>query len=159
MQWRQRFILRRRSSVTSRLARLGTCWSWLTSKSLARSLSAFEVYISDIVIQEAEQGDPVAARERLELIARFPVLSLTENAEQLAGRYLREMPLPPNVLRDALHMAIASLNGMDYLVTRNCRHIAQGRIKRRLQEINTLEGIESPVICTPEELGGENDVD
>jgi len=73
----------------------------ITRDGWTRSLSAFEVYISDIVIQEAEQGDPVAARERLELIARFSVLSLTENAEQLAGRYLREMPLPPNVLRDA----------------------------------------------------------
>jgi len=124
-----------------------------------KNLADFEVYISDIVIQEAEQGDAAAARERLELIGDFPVLALTDDAERLAGVYLREMPLPPRALRDALHMAIASLNGMEYLVTWNCRHIAQGRIKRRLLEINTREGIESPVICTPEELGGEPDVD
>jgi len=123
-----------------------------------KSLQKYDVYISGIVIQEAEQGDPEAARERLDLIAPFPILAISEEAERLAALYLREMPLPPKALRDALHMAIASLNGMEYLVTWNCQHIAQGRIKRRLLEINTREGIESPIICTPEELGDEADV-
>ncbi len=124
-----------------------------------RNLKGYEAYVSDIVIQKAGQGDPAATRERLELIAPFPVLAVSADAERIAALYLREMPLPPKALRDALHMAIASVSGMDYLVTWNCQHIAQGRIKRRLLELNTGEGMESPVICTPEELGGENDVD
>lgn len=122
-------------------------------------LSGYEAFISDIVIQEIQLGDSAAAGERLELVSRFPVLALTTEAERLAGLYLREMPLPAKAIRDALHMAIASLNGMDYLVTWNCRHIAHGRIKRRLLDLNMREGIESPVICTPEELGGESDVE
>jgi len=131
----------------------------ITREWWADRLGSFEVYVSDVVLLEAEQGDPAAARERVQLIAPFPVLALTADAERLASVYLREMPLPATALRDALHMAIASLNGMEYLVTWNCRHIAHGRIKRRLQEINGCEGMESPVICTPEELGGETDVE
>jgi predicted nucleic acid-binding protein len=123
------------------------------------SLAEYELYISDIVIQEIQLGDPEAAQERLDLVSNCPVLALSTEAERLAALYLREMPLPPKAIRDALHMAIASLNGMAYLVTWNCRHIAQGRIKRRLLELNAREGIESPVICTPEELGGESDVE
>ena len=124
-----------------------------------RDLASFEVYISDIVIQEAEQGRAAPARERLDRIGEFPILAVTDEAEGLAGVHLREMPLPEKALRDALHMALASLNGMEYLVTWNCRHIARGRIKRRLQEINDRQRIQSPVICTPEELMGEDDVD
>ncbi len=126
---------------------------WWDSK-----LGRYDVFISDIVIQEIEQGDAEAAQDRLTLVSSFPILAVTEGAERLAGLYMREMPLPSKAIRDALHMAIASLNGMNYLVTWNCRHIAQGWSKRRLLELNTEQGIESPVICTPEELGGEFDV-
>lgn len=122
-------------------------------------LPEFEVFVSDIVLQEAAQGDGVAARERLRLLEGYPVLALTAEAERLARLYMRAMPLPSKAIRDALHMSIASVSGMDYLVTWNCRHIAHGRIKRRLQELNTSEGIRSPVICTPEELGGDIDAE
>ena len=59
---------------------------------------------------------------------------------------------------DALHMATAAWYEMDYLLTWNCRHIANGFVRRRLDEINRNRGILSPTICTPEELlyGNEN---
>lgn len=118
-------------------------------------LRRHEPFISEIVMLEAEQGDPDGVRDRLDRVATFPVLRLSPDAERLAAVQLREMPLPEKALRDALHMAIASVNGMEYLITWNCRHIARGEIKRRFLEINAAEGIESPVIRTREELMGE----
>lgn len=119
------------------------------------ALSHYEVFISQVVVEEASGGDPEAAKRRLGLLAHFPILGITEQVETLAGIYVDEMTLPPKAFRDALHMALASFHGMHYLVTWNCRHIARGHIKRLLAKINGREGIDTPTICTPEELFGE----
>lgn len=68
--------------------------------------------------------------------------------------YIKEINILETSIRDSLHMAIALINGMDYLATWNCKHIARGEIKKMIRLINEREGIVSPVICTPEELLG-----
>ena len=72
--------------------------------------------------------------------------------EDGGAAYLRELPLPDSAGADALHLALATLNGMDYLLTWNCRHIARGSVKRAQPIINAARGFASPTICTPEEL-------
>lgn len=116
------------------------------------SLALHDVYVSELVLLEAKRGDPGAASERLEAIAQFPVLAISDEARKLAGLYVREIPLPVKASADALHLAIATLNQMDYVVTWNCEHIARGRVKRRLEEINRANDLAVPTVCTPEEL-------
>lgn len=88
------------------------------------------------------------------MVEGFSVLQIIEEAERLAEVYLGEIPAIENALRDALHLAIASASGIDYMVTWNCAHIARGEVRKALEEINDAEGISTPVICTPEELYG-----
>ena len=69
------------------------------------------------------------------------------------------MQLPERAYRDALHIAMASVHKIDYLVTWNCAHIANAVVRKKLARINMVEGIGLPVICTPEELTNEEDAD
>ena len=93
----------------------------------------FQVFVSELVLEEAAAGDSDAARRRFEMLAGMPLLQSTSGAERLAMLYLREIPLPSKAARDAAHIAIASVHAMDYLVTWNCRHIAHGEVRRAVE--------------------------
>ena len=132
----------------------------ITSEWWESERSHYEIFVSDLVHEEISRGDPDAAQRRLMAIDQFSVLKVTDEAAKLAVTYVRELPLPESAGADALHLALATLNGMDYLLTWNCRHIARGSIKRALPIVNAVRGFASPTICTPEELLYENeDVD
>lgn len=115
-------------------------------------LDRYEVFVSEIVHDEILRGDSGAARRRAQVIESFSTLDVSDEAERLAQAYLSELLLPQNALADALHLAVASINEVDYLLTWNCRHIARGSVKRKLPDINAARGLVSPTICTPEEL-------
>ena len=115
-------------------------------------LQDYEAFVSEVVYDEIRRGDAGASRRRLEVISGFPMLIVSDEAGKLAQVYLDELPLPRKALADALHLAVASTNGMDYLLTWNCRHIARGSVKRLLPAVNAAHGFSSPTICTPEEL-------
>jgi predicted nucleic acid-binding protein len=117
-----------------------------------RRRSDFEIFVSQVVLDEAAMGDADAAKRRLESLASLPLLEANEEVQRMAHIYTRQIPLPPRAARDAAHMAFASVHGIEYLLTWNCTHIARGEVKRALLRINTAEGIETPTICTPEEL-------
>lgn len=121
----------------------------------SRCLRNYEVFISELVIQEASQGDSEAVTRRLDAIAPFAILEITDEAERVAQIYLKNIPLLEPAIRDALHLALASANGMDYLITWNCTHIARGEIRKALVGENDKLEIATPTICTPEELLGE----
>ena len=114
--------------------------------------STFELYISQLVLDEAAAGDAVAAAQRLEALRDVPLLELTSNATGLGGALIREAALPPKATADALHIAIAATHGMDCLVTWNCTHIANATMRPRIEAICRVNGFEPPVICTPFEL-------
>jgi len=117
----------------------------------------YELYASQVVLDEIRRGDPVAAAERLKVVARFPLLPLGPEVERLAAIYQEKLRLPEKSLRDTLHLAVASVHDVDYLVTWNCKHIANAHIRRQLQELNYGAGVHTPIICTPEELLDEDD--
>ena len=119
-------------------------------------LTNYDVFISEIVLEGARRGNVEAAKERLAVLAKFPGLSIIKDVEHLAAIYARELTIPAKALRDALHIALASVHAMDYLLSWNCKHIANGFIRRRVREINTREGYSIPTICTPEELFDED---
>lgn len=117
-----------------------------------RRRARFEIYVSELVVQEASRGDAVAARARLEAIAGYPVLRVNADAQRLADGILTRAVLPSKAAADALHIALAAVTGMNFLVTWNCTHIANGFV---LQKVNALcrdAGYEPPVVCTPQEL-------
>lgn len=114
----------------------------------------FELYVSQLVIQEAEQGDEEAARERLGALADIPLLELTEEALTLAQRLIDTQALPHKAVEDALHIAAATVNGVDYLLTWNFKHIANATMRGRVEQVCREEGYEPPIICSPQELMG-----
>ena len=117
---------------------------------------AFDTYISALVLEEAEGGDPSAATKRLEALEGMPILGLTTEVEDLATALIADGPIPENHAEDALHIAIASINGMDFLLTWNFTHINNAIMKREITKICEGKGYECPIICSPEELvGGE----
>jgi hypothetical protein len=113
---------------------------------------AFEIYISQLVIDEASAGDPGAARERMRIVRDLAMLDITPEVGHLASAILASGILPRKAATDAAHIAIAAVHGMDFLLTWNCVHIANAIICKAVANICREYGWESPVICTPEEL-------
>jgi hypothetical protein len=82
------------------------------------------------------------------------LLGLTDEAQALARELIENGALPRQAVEDALHIALATVHGMDYLLTWNCRHIANARMREAVASVCMMRGYEPPVICTPEELMG-----
>jgi hypothetical protein len=114
----------------------------------------FECYISQVVLEEVRAGDDDAARRRMETIGEFAVLEATPEAEALTRAIVRSRAIPKRAVRDAAHIGVAAVSDMDYLLTWNCRHLANGQIIRAVSEICAAYGYRMPVMCTPEELMG-----
>jgi len=114
----------------------------------------FELYTSEVVIFEAERGDPEAARLRLDVLRSLKRLAANSASEDLVPVLLRATKLPGDTLLDMAHISIAAVHGMRYLLTWNCRHIANARTVRIVERICRDRGYEPPVLCTPEELMG-----
>jgi predicted nucleic acid-binding protein len=114
----------------------------------------FELYISQTVLDEAARGDAEIARRRLEILSNFPLLEVNEAVQDLAAQFLMKSNLPPKAADDAIHIAVATIYGLDYLLTWNCKHIANAQIQKKLVRISFDAGYELPTICTPYELMG-----
>ena len=112
----------------------------------------FELVCSELVIQEASAGDASAAAERLQVLAGMRVLQIGHETAALAGRIGRGVCLPARAQADALHVAIAAINGIEYLLTWNCRHLSNAVLRPRIESICRDAGFEPPLICTPPEL-------
>jgi hypothetical protein len=115
-------------------------------------LNDFDIFISQVVIDEAGEGDTVASMKRMEAIKTFPLLEITEEVIKLAHKIIIEKIIPEKAVRDALHIAVATFHEMNFLLSWNCKHIANAEIIKRLRKTIADEGFELPVICTPEEL-------
>lgn len=115
----------------------------------------FILYISQVVLDEVSRGDSEMATKRLELLHDFPLLEVSEAVQNLAAQFLSKSNLPLKAADDALHIAAATVYGLDYLLTWNCRHIANAQIQKKLAQISLDAGYELPTICTPYELMGE----
>ena len=145
------------SYLTSRLSRdlVVAGHQQVTQEWWERRRDEFELYVSQIVIREAGAGDPNAAERRLDLLGGLAVLGVSEGALGLARALLTQGVLSPKAPEDALHIAIAAVHGMDYLLTWNCTHLANVQMRFAVQEVCLSAGCQPPAICTPEELMGE----
>jgi predicted nucleic acid-binding protein len=114
----------------------------------------FEVFISQLVLDEAAAGDPAAARERLAALKDLPQLDITDDVAALAGALVEALALPAKASTDAAHIALAAVHGMHFLLTWNCTHIANAEMAVAIAKVCQEHGFTAPVICTPEELMG-----
>lgn len=112
----------------------------------------YEITISEVVLEEAAQGDKRAAKRRYQLIKDIRVLILNPLIRDLASLLLTRLEIPESALPDLYHLSIASHYGIDYLVTWNCKHLANARIIKDLNEFGREMKFHVPVICTPIEL-------
>ena len=112
----------------------------------------FDLYVSEAVLEEIRAGDPALASRRLEIVEGLPILELQQDVRDLVRIYSERLNFPPQAQADVLHIAFAVSYKLDYLVTWNCKHIANGHSIRRLLQINQEIQRLTPVILTPEEL-------
>lgn len=124
----------------------------LTRKWWNTRRSNFELYVSPLVLQEAGGGHAAQARRRIAALRGIAVLGPTPEAVQLAAALVRQGPIPKKADVDAMHIAIAAVHGIEYLLTWNCTHIANAAMRSQIENICRATGYEPPVLCTPEEL-------
>lgn len=116
------------------------------------SRHAYDLLVSDVVVTEISQGDPAAANERLDKVRGLPQLVTTPVVRAVAEEYIKLLRLPPDAFPDAFHLALSVVNAVDYLLTWNCRHLANARVMRTITRENATRGLAVPLIVTPEEL-------
>lgn len=112
----------------------------------------YELCVSQLVLQEAGDGDPQAAQERLAVLAKTSLLEITEEAVTLGEELVKVGTLPAKAENDALHIAVAAAHHVPYLLTWNCRHLANAVLRPRIETVCASKGFKAPIICTPEEL-------
>jgi hypothetical protein len=135
-------------------ANQATTREWWTTRK-----DEFDLYISQPVIQESNAGDSEAAARRWEILQHIQRLTISQEVENLAASIITDVPLPAKAQTDALHIAASAVNGINYLLTWNCTHIANATLRPRIEAVCQTAGYKPPVICTPQELlGREIDV-
>jgi predicted nucleic acid-binding protein len=112
----------------------------------------FDLVASELVLAEASAGDPAAARERLQFLNALELLEATDEALALAETLLRAQAVPRKAAEDAAHIAVAVTNGIDYMVTWNCRHIANAVLRAHIDAVCREAGYAPTILCTPDEL-------
>ncbi len=126
----------------------------LTREWWQRRRRHFEIYVSQLVLDEAAGGDRDAAARRLAVLAGLPLLDVSPRAVTLARELLKDARLPPQAGADALHVATAACHGMEFLLTWNSAHLANAEYRPRLERACRAHGYEAPALCTPDELMG-----
>ena len=116
--------------------------------------ASFSLYVSAFVMEEASAGDPIAAKERLETLMGIPLLPTTPEVKNLANRLSVAMSLPRRAFVDAAHVATAPVYGVEFLLTWNCTHLANGMLAGKIEETCAASGYKSPRIVTPIMLMG-----
>jgi len=142
------------SYLTSRPSRdlIVAAHQQLTHEWWSGARHGLDFVVSEAVLAEVREGNPEFSDERIKIVREFPVLSLNDDVRSLVKVYATGLGLHPEAAGDVLHISFAVAYEVDYLVTWNCKHIANGHVIRRLQEINARQRRATPVIVTPEEL-------
>ena len=130
-------------------------WQQLTVQLWEEARAMYELFTSELVFVEASRGDATAAAQRLSCLNGIPELTIDDEVRSLAERFIADGGMPPSAQADALHVAVAAVHGIDYLLTWNCRHIDNAVVKPLLRSICAVTWYQCPEICTPMELLSE----
>jgi len=120
-----------------------------------RRRSQFDVYVSQLVVDEAGRGDRDSVSRRMAILEGVAILPVTAQAAAVARELIEAHAVPRESLEDALHVALAATNGIDVLMTWNCRHIANAEMAPAIRATIERCGYDPPIICTPDELMGD----
>jgi len=142
------------SYLTARPSRdvRAAAWQELTVQWWDTVRSRYDLYTSEVVVAEAREGDPAAAERRINALRGIPELIVDAEVEALAAKLIADGGFPAAAEFDALHVALAAVHSVDFLLTWNCRHINNADTKPTIRSICALAGYVCPEICTPQEL-------
>ncbi len=133
---------------------LAAAWQKTTVDWWDTQRNRFDLYTSDVTVEEAGRGNPEAAGRRLEVLSSVPILPITEAVVALSKALLQGTALPAKALDDSLHIAVSAVHGVDYLLTWNFQHIDNAETKPLMRSVCAIHGYTCPEICTPQELMG-----
>lgn len=123
-----------------------------TRKLWPRLSMLYDTYVSALVFEESRKGDPGRAKRRVDAIAPFRMLDVDDHAYHLASKIIENGGVPKEYPEDALHIAVAAMNGMDVLITWNFAHLNNPFTRLKVRRAVESEGFLCPEICSPEEL-------
>jgi hypothetical protein len=123
----------------------------------ARERHRFELVTSQLTLDEAADGDPAAAGDRLKMLDGLPLVDISAEVEALAERLIQAHTMPQQAAADAVHVAAAALAEVNYLPTLNCKHIANAHELPRIYQLLDREGLGQLLICTPAEFLGDSE--
>ena len=120
-----------------------------TREWFAEARDLYDLYVSAVVVREAQRGDADAAARRMKGLEGIPVLPVVTEAVQLADTLIAKKAVPKEYRDDAMHIAIAAVYGLDYLVSWNFKHITNAHMIPKIKEVCLNEGYKCAEICTP----------
>jgi predicted nucleic acid-binding protein len=133
---------------------LAAAWQKVTVDWWGTQRHRFDLFISDIVIEEAGRGGSEAADRRLEALSGIQLLAINEEVVSLSEMLVQKGAAPRKAIGDSLHIAAAAVHGIDYLLTWNYRHIDNAEAKPVIRRICLESNYGYPEICTPQQLMG-----
>ena len=133
---------------------LAAAWQKITVDWWDMQRNRFDLYTSDVTVEEAGRGNPEAGALRLGALSGIPILPTTEAVVGLSKALLQGRALPAKALNDALHIAVSAVHGIDYLLTWNYRHLDNAETKPVIRSVCAIHSYNSPEICTLQELMG-----
>ena len=136
---------------------LAAAWQKVTLDWWETQRNRFDLYTSEVTVREAGRGDREAGARRLAVLADISLLPITEAVGPLADALVRGGAFPDKAMNDALHVAVAAVHGVDYLLTWNYRHLDNAETKPAIRDTCSRHGHAGPEICTPRELMGGSD--
>jgi hypothetical protein len=116
---------------------------------------SIEPVVSALVFQEASKGDDLKANERIDAIKNISVIDITEETKKLADILIAKKVIPEKSYEDALHIAVAAINKIDFIATWNFKHINNPYTRSKIKTVIEDAGFECPILASPDELLGE----
>ncbi len=117
----------------------------------------YDVFVSELVLQEAGKGDPDAAARRLEVLTGLKELEINVACKELARVLIENGAVPEKFPEDALHIATAAVHAVDLIVTWNFKHINNPATRSKIRRAVESQGLVCPELCSPDEFLGEID--
>ncbi len=141
-------VARKSADGTIRANQESTMYWWTTER------KNFDLFISQLIVNEASKGNPAEAKKRIHIVEQLPILSITGKAEEVARELILGGAFPKNAVEDALHVGIAAAHKIDFILTWNFKHLANVVAQNKMQSILNSMNIRLPVMCIPQELTG-----
>lgn len=116
------------------------------------AITKYRFFVSKVVADECAAGDPDAANERLEVLDSLDFIATSPSVDELAHKLIAEFAVPKTEPRDAVHISLAAVNGVEYLVSWNFKHIVNPTTRSAIERVCRDAGYVPPIICTPDEL-------